>query len=176
MGVDIFGEALKGAVDLSVRYYAGLLKLSTDYVQSLGTLITSAGSSIADPTSHRSAATNVAPVPPRPPLLLAARAGEDAIAAFLIDNTLSERVTARIVVHGSGVAAHAVVQPEVVSLGPGEQCVVQVRVRVDTSTGSGRDQVGEIAVPELASKTIPFVVRRMRDDDMSVSASGANFG
>jgi hypothetical protein len=164
MVVDQFGEALKGAVDLSVRYYAGLLKLSTDYVQSLGSLISTAGSLSSEPAARRSAPAGSVAVPPRPPLLLAARAGEDAVAAFLIDNMMNERVTARIVVHGAGMAAHATVQPEVVSLGPGEQCVVQLRTRVDGGTEPGRDHVGEIAVPELASRTIPFVVRRLPDD------------
>jgi hypothetical protein len=156
MEVERLGEALKGAVDLSIRYYAGLLKLSTDYLQSLGTLVSAAGSAATPPPAAGAAAA-----PPRPPLLLAAVAGEDATAAFLIENTLGERVTARVVVRGGGVAGHVTARPEVVSLRSGEQCVIQVRVPVDGAIEVGRDHIGELAVPELASRTIPFVVRRL---------------
>lgn len=167
MEVERLGEALKGAVDLSIRYYAGLLKLSTDYLQSLGTLVAAAGSAAAQPST-----AGVAAPPPRPPLLLAAVAGEDATAAFLIENTLSERVTARVVVRGGGIAGRVSARPEVVSLGPGEQCVIQVRVPIDGGIEAGRDHTGELAVPELASRTIPFVVRRLPGESAAAPGSG----
>jgi len=178
METERLSEALKGAADLSVRYYAGLLKLSTDYLQSLATLVSAAGVGIAEPAAAAHAAQTAASgqtaatgqpaaagqaAPPRPPLLLAGRAGEDATAAFLIENTLADRVMARVAVQGSGLAARALAQPEVVSLGPGEQCVVQLRVRVDGTIEPGRDHFGELSVPELASRSIPFVVRRLPD-------------
>jgi len=166
MEVEHLGEALKGAVDLSVRYYAGLLKLSTDYLESLGKLVTAAG------TASLQAPVAAAASTPRPPLLLAARSGEEATAAFLIENTLSGRVTARVAVQGSGIAAQVAAQPEVVSLGPGEQCVIQARLRIDPSAELGRDYLGELAVPELASRTIPFVVRRLPDEAPAASGSG----
>jgi hypothetical protein len=34
-------------------------------------------------------------------------------------------------------------------------------VPIDTAIEVGRDHTGELAVPELASRTIPFVVRRL---------------
>src|SRR4051812_11927802 len=99
METERLSEALEGAADLSVRYYAGLLKLSTDYLQSLATLVSGAGAGRAEPgaATATAQAAQTAPAgqttapgpaaPPRPPLLLAGRAGEDATAAFLIENT-----------------------------------------------------------------------------------------
>lgn len=166
MEVERLGEALKGAVDLSIRYYAGLLKLSTDYLQSLGTLVSAAGSAAAQPPAGSTTA------PPRPPLLLAGVAGEDATAAFLIENTLAGRVTARIVVRGGDIAGRVTARPEVVSLGRGEQCVIQVRVPIDAAIEAGRDYPGELAVPELASRSIPFVVRRLPGEGGAAVGSG----
>ena len=174
METERLGAALKDAADLSVRYYAGLLKLSTDYLQSLASLVSVAGTGLSQPAAAPvPPSAGAAAVPPRPPLLLAGKAGEDAVAAFLIENTLASQVTARVAIQGMGAAAHAAAQPPVVSLAPGEQCVVQLRVRIDPAIEPGRDHVGELSVPELASRTIPFVVRRLADPPDAASTDRA---
>ena len=150
------GETLKTAVDLSLRYYSGLWQLATDYVKALGSL--AANGSAGDPAVRSQAAA-----PPMPPLLLAGRAGEEAVASFIVENTLGEQVTARLEVKATGPAAALVAQPETVVLGPGEQCVVQARVRIDEAMPLGEDCHGALAVPELASRTVPFVIRRLAD-------------
>ena len=150
------GETLKSALDLSARYYAGLLELSTGYLQALGALVAKKDGGTPAPPQRSAPA-------PLPPLLLAGTAGEDAAASFLVENTLAERVTARLVVRASGPAGRLAAHPEVVALNPGEQCVIQARVRIDTDMPVGQDLFGELAVPELASRTIPFVIRRLPD-------------
>jgi hypothetical protein len=172
---DRLGAALKGAVDLNLRFYTALLKLSTDYVQSLGDLVSTAGAGAVaagatasqQPSGAAPPRAGAAPTPPIPPLLLAARAGADAVAAFVVENSLGRAVTARVAVRGEGVAGRAAVRPEVVSLGPGERCAVEVRVPVDASVEAERDHLGELSVPELAGRTIPFVVRRLADPPAS---------
>lgn len=159
MEMNRLGDALKSAVDLSMQYYTGLLQLSTNYIQSLGTLM--ATNSIITSASSPAAAV---PASIRPPLLLAASAGQEAVASFLVENTMTARVTARVsVIQSADAAARVSAQPEVVALGPGEQSVIQARVRIDPGMQVGRDHVGEFAIPELASRTIPFVVRRLPD-------------
>ena len=97
-------------------------------------------------------------------MLLAAKPGNDATASFLVENTLREGVTARIAVRATGPAAALKVDPEMASLAPGEQCVVRARVTISPDMMAGQDYHGELAVPELASRTIPFVIRPLADE------------
>lgn len=150
------GETLKSVLDLSIKYYSGLFRLSTDYLQAFGSLIAKNGEATKnEPSSPASV--------PSPPLLLIARPGEDATASFLVENTLKEGVTARIAVRAAGPAAALTVHPETALLAPGEQCVVQARVTISSEMVAGQDYHGELAVPELASRTIPFVIRPLAD-------------
>jgi hypothetical protein len=149
------GETLKSALDLSIKYYSGLLELSTNYLQAIGSLVTRGGEA-----GHHRANPDAAP---SPPLLLVARPGEEATASFLVQNTLREGVTARISVRAAGPAAALMVDPQTASLAPGEQCVVRARVTISPEMVVGQDYHGEFAVPELASRTIPFVIRPLAD-------------
>ena len=97
-------------------------------------------------------------------MLLAAKPGKDATASFLVENTLKEGVTARIAVRAAGPAAALTVDPQTASLAPGEQCVVRARVTISPDMVTGQDYHGELAVPELASRTIPFVIRPLADE------------
>jgi len=173
------GETLKSALDISLRYYGGLLQLSTGYLQSLGALLARQehGPAAAGPAAGAApaaAASAARPAPPFPPLLLAAIAGREATASFAVENTLSRPVTARLEVRGAGPAARLVPHPELVALDPGEQCVVQARVTIDADMPLGQDLLGELAVPELASRTIPFVIRRLPEADAAAPAAGSS--
>lgn len=158
------GETLKTAVDLSLRYYSGLWRLATDYLQAIGGLMMK-----AEPPAPASPAAAAAT--PMPPLLLAARVGEDAVASFIVENSLAEQVTARLAVQAEGAAARLVAQPETVVLAPGEQCVIQARVRIDEDMTVGQDCHGALAVPELASRTVPFVIRRLADAEVPAKSA-----
>jgi len=164
--MDQLGMALRSAIDLSAKYYAGLLKLSTDYLQSLGTLIVPF-------TDASGKAATAAPAPPVPPLLLAARAGEEARTAFLVTNSLSQQVTTRVVIRGGEVARRVQSMPETMTLQPGEHSVVQATLVMDASIEVNRDVSGEFAIPELSSKTIPFVVRRLPDSSSAPRSATA---
>jgi hypothetical protein len=162
------GETLKAAIDLNGRYYGALLQLSTEYLRSLGNMLTE--------VVEQSPSVSAGNSPPAsqgmtPPMLLAAHAGEEARGAFMIENTLRQAVTARVVVSGAGAAGRAVVEPESVGLKPGEECVVQIAVAIDDRVVPGRDEPGEIAIPQLASRTVPFVVRRLADSDQPSNRS-----
>src|SRR6185503_18472938 len=88
---------------------------------------------------------------PTPPLLLAARADEEARAAFIVENTLPHGVSARVVPRGLPAAVRVVVQPETVTLAPGAHSVVQLSAAIGKQLESDRDYPGELAIPELAS-------------------------
>jgi hypothetical protein len=164
MELDQLGTALRSAIDLNAKYYAALLKLSTDYLQSLGALIIPS-------TATPGPASTATPVSPVPPLLLAARAGEEAQTAFAVTNSLSQPITARVVIRGDEIARRVRAVPETMMLQPGEHCVVKASLLMDASIEVNRDVRGEFAIPELSSQTVPFVVRRLPD---SSSAAGSS--
>src|ERR1700743_1773158 len=85
------GETLKTALDLSIKYYTGLFRLSSDYLQAVGSLVAKNG----EATQNQATSGSAPGSPPSPPLLLAAKPGNDATASFLVENTLKEGVTAR---------------------------------------------------------------------------------
>jgi hypothetical protein len=149
------GETLKSALDLSIQYYSGLFRLSTDYLQAIGSLVAKTGEGSRTQASLGSALN--------PPLVLMAKQGDEAAASFLVENTLREGVTAGIAVRAAGPAAALTVDPETASLAPGEQCIVRARVTISPEMIVGQDYHGEITVPELASRTIPFVIRPLAD-------------
>jgi hypothetical protein len=160
MSGDRVAEALRGAVDLNVRYVTALLKLSTDYLQSLGSLVGAVGGAgAAGPQAATAAPAGRAP--PVPPLLLVGHAGEEARAAFLVHNALAGPVTAQVVVRGEGSAARAIAEPATLALDPGREAVVTLRVMLDAAVPTECDHPGEIAIPGLSARTIPFVVRRV---------------
>lgn len=160
MNLDRLGDTLRSALDLNARYYAALLDLSTGYLKSLGALVAAGaetpeeGESVPPPQTR-----------PAAPLLLAARAGEEAAAAFVVENTLAQPVTASVVARGTGSATRAVAVPETMTLQPGEETVVRVSVPIDADVEVGRDHHGEFAIPEMSARSVPFVVRRLPDAD-----------
>jgi hypothetical protein len=162
-------DSLKNAIDLNTRFYSSLLDLSTQYLRALGSIIATTGQGQSgpgqsgDPHARPAGPQSNAGGSPTPPLLLAARAGEEARAAFIVENTLPHGVSARVVPRGLSTAVRLVVQPETVTLAPGGQSVVQLSAPIGKELDSERDYPGELAIPELASRTIPFVVRRLPD-------------
>lgn len=163
LDLDRLQESLKSAIDLNTRFYSSLLDLSTQYLRALGGIVTGAPGPGGDAETRAGGRTGAGTAPPTPPLLLAARAGEQARAAFVVENTLPQAVSARVVPRGLAAGVRVAVEPETVSLDPGAQCVVQISAAIGPELDSGRDYPGELAIPELASRTVPFVVRRLPD-------------
>ncbi|MBX6320847.1 MAG: hypothetical protein IRY94_03380 [Rhodospirillaceae bacterium] len=158
LDLDRLQASVRSAIDLNTRFYSSLLDLSTQYLRALGGIVAGAA-----PGPQAGSAAARAAAPPTPPLLLAARAGEQARAAFIVENTLPHAVSARVVPSGLGTAVRIAVEPETVNLEPGAQCVVQVSAAIGPELATDRDYPGELAIPELASRAVPFVVRRLAD-------------
>jgi len=97
----LLDTTLKATLELNKRFYAALLELSTNYWTSVGQILGNATMG-----GSASPAPEASPAPAQamtPPLLLAARAGEKAGAAFVVDNKLKQAVTARVEARGDAV-------------------------------------------------------------------------
>jgi hypothetical protein len=155
LDLDLIGDKLKSAIEINSRYSAALLDLSTSYLKSIGAILAATGKPGDARTRPQSEVV--------PPLLLAASVGESAQGSILVKNTLGYRVRAQVVPRGEGVASAVIVTPKAVQLEPGEQHTLQISVRIGADLRVNGDYPGELTIPELSSRTIPFVVRRLPD-------------
>jgi hypothetical protein len=151
------GALLRRALDANLRYYEALGELTLDYLRSLRTL-TSDGDAPAP--------TAAAPAPPPATLVLEAQAGETAVGAFLVQNLLDERVSAPVIAgaftaeDGGEADLTLKLDPEVVTLEPGEQQMVRTAAAVTDRLEPGVGYRGEVSVPGLTGTRVPIVVRR----------------
>jgi hypothetical protein len=153
------------AVDAQLLYYRSVGQLSVEYARAVLGAVRSA----------RPAAAPAAPAPPAQPALpaaapvlaLEAEAGSWAVGMFVVENGTGTRVSAPVdlpvLADADGRQVHGEVrfEPEVVTLEPGEQTLVQIAVEVTRGARQGVDYRGEVSVPGLQGTRIPLVVRRL---------------
>src|SRR4051794_3207167 len=156
------GPLLRRVADANLPYYEALGKLTIDYVRTLRG--PAAGIDPVVPLPPQSAP---APAPAAAPtLVLEAEAGGIGIGAFMVQNLLEERVSAPVSVSpyvapdGREAALTLSLDPEVVTLEPGEQVLVRAAVRIDEGLEVGVGYRGEIGVPGLTGTRVPVVLRR----------------
>jgi hypothetical protein len=159
-------DVVRDAALLNIRFYASVVDMSRDLLQSLKVAIEDSGRTPSGPVR------NVSPTgPATPPLILAARAGEHAEGAFVVVNNLQLPVTATIEVAGDIDRDKIRISPQGKMLAPGEQFAVHISVKIDETLEMGRDRHATIAIPGLASRSIPFIVRRLPDSAEPDAAS-----
>jgi hypothetical protein len=177
------GGVLRRAVDANLRYYEALGRLSVEYLQTLAGLV----DDVTLPRLGGVSMSRTAPAPPAPPgpvlpraaseaapqaaaLVLEAEHGGTATGLFMVQNTLSEKVSAPVLASpfraedGGEAAPKLVLDPEVVTLAPGEQMLVRVTTAIDEALAPGVSYRGELSVPGVAAKGIPLVLRRRSGD------------
>jgi hypothetical protein len=99
-------------------------------------------------------------------IVIEAAAGQSGLGVFMVENTTDRKVSGPVGVSAFVDAAGRQVQPEVrfspdvVSLEPGDQVLVQVAAAVDNTLEPGVRYGAEIRIPQLSGATIPLVVRR----------------
>jgi hypothetical protein len=99
-------------------------------------------------------------------ILVEAEAGQPGLAVFIVENSTLERfsvsvdVSAFVDAEGREARPKITFRPEVITLDPGEQTVVQATVAVDETLAPGVRYDGDISVPGLPGTRIPIVVRR----------------
>jgi hypothetical protein len=159
-------QLFRRAVDAQVAYYRSVGQLSVEYARAVLGAVRSARPS---PLTAPVPAPVSAPQPQAAPVLaLEAEVGSMAVGVFVVENGTAARVSAPVEVpvladaEGRELAAELRFEPEIVTLEPGEQTLVQLGVEVTRSFRAGVDYRGEVSVPGLVGTRIPLVVRRLR--------------
>ena len=121
----------------------------------------------AAPAAVAAAAPVEAPAPQvEHTILVEAEAGQSGRAVFLVENRTPEKVSVSVEVSpfvdgkGREVSPQIAFRPDVITLDPGEQTVVEAAVAVDQTLRSGVRYRADMSVPALPGTTIPIVVRR----------------
>lgn len=159
-------DVLRRALEANLQYYAALGRLTVDYLEALGSIARQVEVPARTLTFRQTPATP-APAPAPPAVtVLEAEAGGTAIGVFLVENLLSEKVSAPVSASavaapdGREVAVPLAFDPEVVVLEPGEQILVRVAARVDDGLEADVSYRAEVAVPGVIGTRVPIVVRR----------------
>ncbi len=156
----------RGFAEATFRYFGVVGRLMLDGVEAL-----------LPPGTSRGRRLRAAGLPPadtsggqeQPVLVLEAEAGRRALGMFVVENALARRASGSIAVSdltdATGAAAEAELRfsPEIVTLEPGEQVLVQL---VATPGAGMRPAVryrGEVRVPGLSGMSVPIVVVRRPD-------------
>jgi hypothetical protein len=160
------GDLWRRAVELNVGYYRAVGRLVVDYWRaSAGVVSELAGTTTTTrPAPMQPPAASVAPAPV---MALEAQSGRTAHGVFMVENRLGTSVSGPISVgtladeSGREVEVPLTFEPDVVTLDPGEQLLVQVAAHIGSGLAPGVDYRGEIRVPGLAGTRIPVVLRRV---------------
>lgn len=163
-------SAWRDAAEAGVRYYTRLgglaLELAETLVPAIGELRPTVRLS-PDPPSRPASKT---PDPPsdagRQTIVIEAAAGRSGLGVFMVENTTARKVSAPVGVSaftdagGREVSPAVNFSPDVISLEPGDQVLVQVAAAVNDTLEPGVRYQAEISIPRLAGAKIPLVVRR----------------
>jgi O-phosphoseryl-tRNA(Cys) synthetase len=160
-------DVLRRALEANLQYYAALGRLTVDYLEALGSIARQVEVPARTLTFRQTAPATPAPAPAPPAVtVLEAEAGGTAIGVFLVENLLTEKVSAPVSASavaapdGREVAVPLAFEPEVVVLEPGEQILVRVAARVDDGLEADVSYRAEVAVPGVIGTRVPIVVRR----------------
>jgi hypothetical protein len=158
--------AWRDATEAGIRYYTKMgglaLALAEALVPALGELRPAVRMS-----PEAEGASSAPPVEPTAPtIVIEAAAGRSGLGVFMVENTTARKVSAPVgvstFVDAGGREVRPVVKfaPDLVSLEPGDQVLVQVAAAVDDTLEPGVRYQAEISIPRLSSAAIPIVVRR----------------
>lgn len=162
-------EAWRDAAAASLRYYAHLgglaLALAEVFAPSLSALRPTLRMS-SDPPSSTTEPADASDARHEQTIVIEASAGRSGLGVFMVENTTARKVSGPVGVSSfadaSGRQARPEVKfsPDVVSLEPGDQVLVQVVAAVDETLEPGVRYGAEISIPQLSGARIPLVVRR----------------
>ncbi|MFY9553668.1 MAG: hypothetical protein WAV20_05740 [Blastocatellia bacterium] len=165
-------DVVRRALDANVQYLTTVSKLAVECLETLlgsVTNLTQQQSGRPSPTRSQAAEVPNVAVPQAssvPTIVLDAEAPGHALGVFLVENVLSHRVSARIVVStfvdpaGREVHPPIKLEPETIILEPNEQVLVRVLAGIDESLAPAVDYRADISIPDLPGTRVPLVLRR----------------
>jgi len=160
-----FEELFRRALDLNLRFYGAVGRLTADYFREAAAAFSELSGqqqpSSASPRSAPGQSTQAGPV-----MVLEAEAGNSAMGVFLVENKLAHDVNAAMVATpftdpgGLQVRVPLAFDPPRISLKPGEQILVRIQATLTKDLEPEVRYSGEVSVPELPGTRIPTIVRR----------------
>lgn len=157
-------DTVRDAAEASLRYYGRMGGLALELAEALVPSLSGLRPAVvrASPSPAPAAAES----PRGQTIVIEAAAGRNGLGVFMVENTTGKKVSGPLGVSAfaddSGREVQPTVRfsPDVVSLEPGDQVLVQVVAGVDSTFEPGVRYGAEISIPELAAARIPLVVRR----------------
>lgn len=172
-------QLFRRAVDAQLEYYRSVGQLSVEFARAAFGVVRSdrATPTLRVPVTPVVQAAQPALPAAAPVLALEAEEGSWAVGMFVVENSTGSRVSAPVelpvLADDEGRRVHGDVrfEPEVLTLEPGEQTLVQIAVEVTRGLRRGVDYRGDVRVPGLSGTSIPVVVRRVAASRSRVRAS-----
>jgi len=167
-----FDDAIRKAIDLNVRYYSSLGKLTVDYWKELLSAVAAPvkGNSSSDQFTGSSVQASVARAPVPKPAAMVMEAAKESVAqgVFMVENHLSTEVDSTVVASffkdpsGNAIQPQFTFDPPRIALKPGEQTLVRVLTTIGPEVEPETRYTGEFAVPGLKGTSIPVVLRQRK--------------
>ena len=153
-------DVWRDAAEAGLRYWGRLGRLAVESITALVPLVAELRPGDVGPADHSGAVAV-----PRT-ILVEADAGQSGVGVFLVENTTTQQLSIPVSVssfhddNGREVTPTVGFRPDVITLDPGDQLVVQVAAAVDETFEPDVRYHAEISVPGLSATRIPIVVRR----------------
>jgi hypothetical protein len=158
----------RDAAEASLRYYGRLGGLVLELAEALAPSLAGLRPTIrlsSDPSSTTVPPIDAGERPRAQTIVIEAAAGQSGVGVFMVENTTAQKVSGPIGVSpfadpsGREIRPEVTFSPDVISLEPGDQVLVQVAAAVDDSLEPGVRYGAEISIPQLSRTTIPLVLR-----------------
>lgn len=172
-------ELWRRSLDLNVRYYGAVGRLTADYFKDLASVLfglapppqsqgggSASGAGQVGGVRAGAAAGAAAQGATSGAMVLEGEAGGRVLGVFMVENHLGQAISAKVVASpfadsgGRTVQPSMAFEPETVTLGPGEQALVRVAAVIDETLEPEARYLGQFTIPELAGTRIPVVLRR----------------
>ena len=166
-----FDDAIRKAIDLNVRYYSSLGKLTVDYWKELlSTVMIPETNRRSGPFTPDPVHVSPAPATVSTPAAMVMEAAQGSVAqgVFMVENHLSTEVDSAVVASffkdpsGKAIQPQFSFDPPRIVLKPGEQILVRVLTTIGSELEPETRYTGEFAVPGLKGTSIPVVLRQRK--------------
>ena len=158
-------DAVKRVVAINLRYTSLLLNLTKEYVKAFEGAVRDGMSTRSDAAGSTppaaQAAPEGAPASRRTPILLAGEIGEEVTGAFALANSSDKELTVNLLVQGQLDPGDVQLNPSALTLAPGTNATIRLKVKLTSALDEGRDYLGAVFAPGLSTQAIEFVLRRL---------------
>lgn len=164
-----FGDLIKSAAEVNLRFSADMLNLSKDYVKAFSQAVTSNVGSVDEDDNVPETRTESETEPKNDPraaqslLIVAGRKGESANAAFAVNNTSQMSGTVTLGIKGEFSNSVVTVEPDTLTLKNGEGCIIRILAKIGNKMPVDEDFRGTVIINELGMQLSEFIVRRLPD-------------